>query len=156
MKIPAHFLTTLQVRRASDDEPGAWELTSALIFHSNILPKVVVVPAGFRTNFASVPRLPVVYTMFGGVADEAAVIHDWLYTSFVHDVTRKQADDVFLEAMGALHEREKLRHRIGLIDRISNPFQRGAMWAAVRLFGGSAWGSGSPLNKVEEEDSPRL
>lgn len=130
------FLTSLHVRRASDGEAGAWELTSALIYSSNVLPKVIIVPAGFRTDFASVPRLPLAYWLFGNAADEAAVIHDWLYTNNVGGVTRKQADEVFAEASKVL----------GI-----KGWRRGPMWLGVRLFGGSHWGSGSPL---AEEPKP--
>lgn len=128
--IPAKFLTALQVRRASDGEAGAWELTAPLIYSSNVLPHVVVVPAGFRTDFASVPRLPLAYWLFGNAADEAAVIHDWLYTSNVSGVTRKQADEVFAEASKVL----------GV-----PAWRRGPMWLGVRVCGGSHWGTGSPL-----------
>ena len=62
---------------------------------------VIVVPAGFITDFASVPRLPFVYMFFGGVGDEAAVLHDWLY-AYPHQphrgcgipLTRAQADHI--------------------------------------------------------------
>lgn len=128
--IPAKFLTTLQVRRASDGEAGAWELTAPLLYSGNVLPHVVIVPAGFRTDFASVPRVPFAYLLFGNVADEAAVLHDYAYTSEMTGITRKQADALFLEACKAM----------GTPSWKSRP-----MWLAVRLFGGRFWGSRSPL-----------
>lgn len=134
--IPAKFLTSLQVRRASDGEAGAWELTAPLLYSSNVLPKVIIVPIGFRTDFASVPRLPLAYWLFGNAADEAAVIHDYLYTNNVSGVTRKQADEVFAEASAVLKV---------------PAWRRGPMWLGVRLFGGSHWGTGSPLPAPKEQ-----
>lgn len=130
MKTGPRFLTTLATRRASDGQAGAWQLTAPLIYVSDILLRPVVVPEGFRSDFASVPRVPVAYWLFGGAADEAAVVHDWLYTSNVTGVTREQADNVFAEASKVL----------GIAA-----WRRGPMWAAIRLFGGSHWGTGTPL-----------
>lgn len=127
MSVKAKFMTTLQVRRTAN---GMWELTSALIYVSEILPQVVVVPAGFKTDFASVPRLPVAYLLFGNAADEAAVVHDFLYSNNTNGVTRKQADDVFAEASRVL----------GI-----PAWRRGPMWLGVRLFGGAHWGDSSPF-----------
>ena len=58
---------------------------------------MIEVPAGFETDFASVPRVPVAYWLFGDVAHEAAVVHDFLYSTAA--VPRETADKVLLEAM---------------------------------------------------------
>ena len=131
MKPAARFMTDLDMRRGKGDSRI---LLAPLIFYSAYLERSIAVPAGFVTNLASVPRLPFAYLLFGGVADEAAVVHDWLYTNNVKGVTRKQADEVFAEASKAL----------GV-----SGWQRGSMWLGVRLFGGNHWGSGSPLATVE-------
>lgn len=123
------FLTTLQAKWV---DGGKRELTADLVYLTEILPHLVIVPEGFRTDLASVPRLPITYLFFGNVADEAAVIHDYLYTNEVEGVTRKQADAVFAEASEVLGVKG---------------WRRGPMWLAVRLFGGRNWGSGSPLKK---------
>lgn len=128
--LAARFMTRLQVRRAQDSGGGEWELTAPLIYLSAILPHVIIVPEGFKTNFASVPRLPLAFWLFGSVADEPAVVHDWLYTSNVAGVTRKEADAVFAEACKVY----------GV-----SAWKRGPMWLGVRLFGGSHWGTGTPL-----------
>ena len=44
-----------------------------------MLKDTITVPTGFFTDFASVPRMPFVFLLFGDVAHEAAVIHDYLY-----------------------------------------------------------------------------
>lgn len=114
------FLSVLRVERvAGSDE---WELTSELAFSSAVLNRLIIVPIGFRTDFASVPRLPLAFLLFGGVADEAAVVHDFLYSTGA--CSRKLADDVFAEACKA--------------SGVS-AWRRGPMWLGVRLFGGSRY-----------------
>lgn len=109
------FLTELTVARLSG---GGWRLTTPLVFESLKAARTIEVPAGFVTDFASVPRVPFAYWLFGGLADEAAVVHDFLYSTGV--VPRKLADKVFAEACEAK----------GLAA-----WRRGAMWLGVRLFG---------------------
>lgn len=58
---------------------------------------LLTVPVGFKTDFASVPRIGIIYAMLGDTAHQPAVVHDWLYYAGI--TTRKTADDVFLEAM---------------------------------------------------------
>ena len=60
----------------------------------------ITVPAGFITDFASVPRIPIAYLVAGDIAHKPAVIHDWLYRHGLY--TRKRCDDVFCEAMGTV------------------------------------------------------
>lgn len=117
----AAFLTALHIKRAPD-APGTWELLGVLAFRSIALNNLVLVPAGFRTDFASVPRLPFAFWLFGDVAQEAGVIHDYLYST--GQVSRKLADEVFAEASKAM----------GVAS-----WRRGPMWFGVRLFGGSRY-----------------
>lgn len=72
-------------------------LYESLVYETGVWPGEIVVPKGFKTDFASIPRglwniLPPI-----GSYDKAAVLHDFLYQT--NGVTRKQADDVLLEAM---------------------------------------------------------
>ena len=96
------FLTELDVRCIND---GAWELDAPLTYRSDVLIVdenlgMITVPKGFQTDFASVPRVPVFFTLFGDRAHREAVLHDYLYrTNSVPVAERAQADDVFLEAM---------------------------------------------------------
>ena len=90
------FTTELDVRCIDD---GAWVLDSPLIYESDILGKIIV-PAGFETDFASVPRVPIIYMMFGDRAHREAVLHDYLYRiDSVPYASYSQANDVFFEAM---------------------------------------------------------
>ncbi len=60
-----------------------------------------VVPAGFQTDFASVPRFFWRVLPPTGEYGIAAVIHDWLYQS--KSVSKREADLVFLAAMQELN-----------------------------------------------------
>lgn len=57
----------------------------------------VEVPAGFVTDFASVPRWPLTFALMGQYGHAAAVLHDWLY--WTGSLGRQAADRVFLNAL---------------------------------------------------------
>lgn len=102
----------------------------------------IYVPENFVTDFASIPRgLWNAFPPVGASYDKAAVVHDYLYRGGfitwrtmdqekivdVHEpVTRKQADDILLEAMTAL--------KVGR-------FTRWCVYSAVRVGGAHAWAS---------------
>lgn len=95
----AEFLTDLDARLKDDDT--IWVLDSPLVYQSDILGRVTA-PAGFETDFASVPRLPIIYAAWGDRAHREAVIHDYLYRiDSIPPATFDQANNVFLEAMNA-------------------------------------------------------
>lgn len=93
------FKTKLKVEweNEDDDELPTWKLLSPLVYHSDILGRDVYVPSGFVTDFASVPRAPIVYFLAGNLGNRAAVVHDYLIVS--KEVPRRTADDVFYEAL---------------------------------------------------------
>jgi hypothetical protein len=113
------FLSRL-ILEAGPVDGGEWQLMAPLVYQSDIYKPVIVVPEGFETDLASVPRLPVVYMLTGGTSNEAAVVHDYLYSTGLTD--RKTADAILREASAAT----------GV-----PAWRRGLMWAGVRLFGGS-------------------
>jgi hypothetical protein len=115
------FLTTLDCRQI-DEFDGLWELLAPLAYDSQLLGRVVTVPAGFRTDFASVPRIPIFYLAEGGKGNKAAVVHDWAYTTQMVD--RKTADMLLREA---------------LIASGYSKATAAMFYAAVRLGGGSHW-----------------
>jgi len=78
----------------------------------------ITVHEGFQTDFASVPRAFWVVFPPDGKYTQAAVLHDYLYR--VQERTRKESDDIFLEAMAVL----------GV-----NKIKRLIMYRAVRVFG---------------------
>ena len=90
------FLSALDGRSIDDK---LWLLLSPLRYESDILGPIKV-PLGFMTDFASVPRVPIAYMLFGDRAHRESVIHDYLYrTDSVPQATYSQANNVFLEAM---------------------------------------------------------
>ena len=63
---------------------------------------LILIPAGFETDFASVPQLFWSIVPPWGKYSQAAIVHDCFYrTPSVGDgrVTRKEADRIFLEEM---------------------------------------------------------
>lgn len=95
----SQFITELSCHLKDDD--CVWVLDKPLGYYSSLLKHLVTVPTGFETDLASVPRLPFIYTLWGGKAHREGVIHDYLYRSnSVPLVPRATADSVFKEAMG--------------------------------------------------------
>ena len=98
---------------------------------------VIIIPAGYKTDLASVPRIPGIYWRVGGKAVLPSIVHDWLYEHGDPALSRKAADEMFLEAMD---------------DQQDPPWwtTRRIMYRAVRLGGGAAWsryrrvGDGAP------------
>lgn len=67
-------------------------------------PRWITVPAGYRTDFASIPAL--FWPLFPpvGRSGKAAVIHDWLCDEEPHSVDYLMAADIFNEALVVLGE----------------------------------------------------
>lgn len=128
---------------------GKHRVIEDFIYYSNTV-GYIIVPAGFETNFASVPRLPFVYLLFGGVGDEEAVLHDFLYTpphtpGTCHQkiVTRSEADLMFRGARYqadycALLDYEDVRP-MRILGNAWAYIGSWCMWAGVRLFGWRHW-----------------
>ncbi len=82
----------------------------------------IEVVRGFKTDFASIPRLFWIVLPKWGKYGNAAVIHDWLY--FTQQRTREEADRILFEAMQVL-----------TVPR----WQQYPIFYAVRWFGWFAW-----------------
>jgi hypothetical protein len=98
----SQFLTKLEVEQVEDTKEqgrGTWRLLSPLEYLSDLLKGKLTVPAGFVTDFASVPRLPIAFWFLGDRANEAATLHDWLYTSDngKHPVASRSIADAILK-----------------------------------------------------------
>lgn len=117
---PSAFIDELSVKLLPDSRR---ELLASLRFWSSRI-GMIEIPAGFSTDFASVPRLPIVFWLTGDSAHEASVVHDWLYRT--QEFPRRTADAVFLDAMSV---------SVPPVVR----WRRWAMWAGVRLLGWIAW-----------------
>ena len=82
--------------------------------------ETITIPAGFRTDLASVPRLPFAYWLTGGTANRPAVLHDYI----IYKRPWGEAADIFLAAMKA--------EEIGYVHRYS-------MYWAVKAHGMSEY-----------------
>ena len=84
--------------------------------------ETIEIPAGFTTDFASIPRFLWGMLPCWGKYGNAAVIHDYCY--WEQKYPRRRADEIFREAMGVL--------------RVSRIKIRILYWM-VRLFGWIHW-----------------
>lgn len=114
-----------------------WALLKPIAWKSNedsskIAP--VIVPTGFVTDFASIP--PAFYSLLRPDGDYTypAIIHDYLY--WMQERPRSECDEVLRLAMQDFN--------IGLVTV-------GAIYKAVRSFGGSAWAQNTKLKKAGEK-----
>ena len=87
----------------------------------------IIVPKGFVTDGASVPRFFWRAIPPYGRHFNAAVVHDYLYRHHEHGMTRDECDIIFLEIM--------------LRDGVP-PGRINAMYRAVRAFGRRSWQDG--------------
>jgi hypothetical protein len=93
------FRTDLVVR-AVDAE--SWELERPLIYHGQV--DEWIVPAGFSTDFASVPAITAWLVPRTGVYPRAAVLHDWFCRVGIQwgVINPVDADGVFRRVLGEL------------------------------------------------------
>lgn len=93
----ARFLTQLKITLLDNDK--IWILDAPLIYESDLVGRIEV-PVDFQTDFASVPRLPIIYSLFGDRAHREAVIHDYIFRiDSIPIVSFEISNKVFLEAM---------------------------------------------------------
>lgn len=111
------FTTPIRVEYIAVDQ---WRLLEPFIYYvgEEGSDDAITVPAGFVTDFASIPRW--LWSIFppAGAWAKASVIHDYLYRTQTR--TKAEADHIFLEAMEVLG--------VGW-------FKRRLMYRAVRWFG---------------------
>lgn len=115
------FTTPLSLTFGDD---ASWTVNQEFVYHVGGPESgmAVIVPVGFKTDFASIPRLFWRILPPIGIYGKAAVLHDYLYASQLS--TRKWADQIFLEAMTVLNV---------------PTWKRQVMFRAVRTFGWLAW-----------------
>lgn len=101
------FTTPLRVEVVNNGK--AFKLLEGFEYYrENNKNDIIKVPVGFETDFASVPRI--FWSIFppqgaGKKQDycKPSVLHDFLYdTTCAIPMSRKEADDIFFEAMSAL------------------------------------------------------
>lgn len=101
-------------------ESGQWRLEMPMVWETP--EEIIVIPPGFRTDLASIPRLLQAIVPVNDKHREAAILHDFLFV--VQDRPRDQVDALFLRAMAASGVRT---------------IQRLAMYLAVRIGGWLPW-----------------
>ena len=112
------FSTPLDLRATN---PGEWQLLSPLVYTSSA-GDIYIVPSGMITDLASIPKLLRPAIDRNGLSRPAAVLHDYLY--LIGSLSRKQADELFLEAL--------------LSCGVGSIVAKGMYWA-VRAFGGGRY-----------------
>lgn len=119
------FLNTLQTEEIGDVGGRAiYRLLDDLVYQRDN-EHLIIIPKGFQTDFASVPRVPIVFMLYGDRAHHESTLHDYLYrTNSIPIVTRAEADNYFKEAM---------------ISRGKSWGIYYPMYLGVRLGGGSAY-----------------
>lgn len=141
------FTTPLFVSPQPDGK--CWQLVREFEYHigEEEGPEYIQVPPGFVTDFASVPRL-FFFLPDWATYSKAPILHDWLYyAKAVMDkpISRRRADDIFLEAMLVDWRDHKSRHFVARIE-----------WLAVRLFGWLFWRhkETATITEVYQEEPP--
>jgi hypothetical protein len=119
----ARFVKTPQLRRPLPGEHDylkryPWLQVTQLEYYSDIIGELIVVPAGFRTDFASVPWIFRRLFPQDGPWTLAAIVHDWLCELRLYD--HRTAALIFREAM--------------LVAGVQS-WQAGLMYRAVLWFG---------------------
>lgn len=110
----------LQYPKVQQISGSDWVLLEDLEYHvgSEDSTDIITVPAGYKTDFASVPRaFWSIFPPFGKYSS-AAVIHDYLYGT--RSRPRKECDKIFLECMEVLGVNWITRH---------------TLYRSVRMFG---------------------
>lgn len=142
------FLTDLDIRQVGWRRKRAvWMTLAPLRYRSEALGgRIVLVPAEFVTDLASVPRAPLAYLLAGGRGNRSSVVHDFPY----------QFGYWLLEGGERLEvEEKKLPDAVFHESLLADPWSgvesgalAGAMWAFVRGFGRGVW--------ADEERAARL
>ena len=94
----SRFLTELDCSL----KPGSdriWALNRPLIYYSSLLDEIITVPASFETDLSSVPRVPLIFWLWGNRAHREGVLHDYLFRKdSVPAVPFETANRIFLES----------------------------------------------------------
>lgn len=99
-----------------------WWVHQEFHYWSDLLGRRIVIPKGFKTDGASVPKVFQNILSPTGPYFAAGIVHDLLYRW--QKFSRRQSDDALLEGMWVLR---------------CKPWQYGAIYLAVRGFGWNAW-----------------
>jgi Protein of unknown function (DUF1353). len=125
------FLTPLDVRlidSQANDGRGEWEHLNDFSYQSDVAKCIITAKRGERTDFASVPRFPLIWLFAGDKGRKAAAIHDHLYRTM--ELDRELSDEVLKEAL--------------LVEGYTED-EADSFFFAVRIAGGPHYGIASPV-----------
>lgn len=101
----SEFVTDLDIRLCPQNE-SLWIMDQTpLVYNSVLLDCQIIIPESiirwpFYTDLASVPKIPIIYELWGNKAHREAVLHDYLFRkNSIPVVSFMTANRVFLEAM---------------------------------------------------------
>ena len=130
----SEFTTDLKVEPI---DKTLWRLTEKFEYHIGCYPsdQLILVPVGFITDFASVPKLfwPIIAP--NGKHGKAAVIHDYCYATGCCSKTK--SDKIFLEGMEILKVKQ---------------WKREVIYWSVFIFGWGPWYKHRYRNKKREHN----
>ena len=113
------FKSELKLRKG---EGNLWIVLSPLYYFQEEEARLFIVPTGFYTDLASIPAPARMVLPVNDIHARSSVLHDYLYAFHRRlRLTRKQADDIFLQAMKS--------------DKVPY-WKRYTMYLGVRLGGG--------------------
>lgn len=126
------FTTPLDIR--ANDDGRTFTLLTEFNYAIGELSsgRLIRVPAGFVTDFASIPQIFWNILPPWGKYGKAAVLHDYMYKK--QEFTRSFCDDILDESMEALGVKWLTRH---------------AIWLGVRVGGWVAWNQHKKENENE-------
>lgn len=121
------FVPDTALLKRNKKRPGTFVLVEQFTFITNEL-FTVMVPKGFVTDLASIPRVLRLLIQVNGRHSDAAIIHDWLYYKKGNvcfwTFSRKECDDIFYQAM---------------LESGVPKWKARTMWSGVRVGGWLAW-----------------
>lgn len=112
------------------DKPWRWELEEPVMVTLSS-GKTIIIPAGYKTDFASVPRLLRGIVQPGGNHNLATLVHDWLYDT-QYSITGKK--DWKKDRLFADNEMLYWLEKCGV-----SWIKRQTMYYAVRVGGKNWW-----------------
>ncbi len=102
-----------------------WKLHESFNFYlEGDVHKIIVVPKGYVTDFASVPKILRIFAKNSELFNKASILHDFLYDGTT-GYSRENCDEFYRDGMRVF----------GMSDFRSNIFYK-----MCRLFGKSKWG----------------
>ena len=137
----SEFRTRLRVE--VDDEDSYFILIAPLIYYSELLGGEIVVPEGYRTNFASIPRIFQNIIQVNGKHRRPACVHDFLCDhKKLFGMPQGFADKIFREAMCVVdveYVESAVMYRMVRRYQITAAFLKGESY------------NGNPMTPEEEE-----